>query len=165
LSSSPPTHLATVDEETFRKTCSRFATGIAIATVAETNGQPFGITVNSFTSVSCAPPLVLVCIDYRSSILPHFRNTAFYGINVLDEGQRDLSIRFSNQELDRFENIAWHRGHSGSPMLDGVLAQMECRVTQTVEAGDHAIFIGEVIGVRFRDGLPLLYFNSSYWRP
>jgi flavin reductase (DIM6/NTAB) family NADH-FMN oxidoreductase RutF len=154
-----------VEEETFRKTCSRFATGIAIATVADGTGQPFGITVNSFTSVSCTPPLVLVCVDYRSSILPHFRNTAFFGINVLDEHQRDLSIRFSQQELDRFENIGWRRGHSGAPMLDGVLAEMECRVTQTVEAGDHAIFIGEVIGARLREGLPLLYFNSSYWRP
>ena len=154
-----------MDEETFRKTCSRFATGIAIVTIADIGGQPFGITVNSFTSVSCAPPLVLVCVDYRSSILSHFRNAAFYGINVLSDSQGDLSIRFSQKELDRFENVDWQHGRSGAPILDGVLAQMECRVTQTVEAGDHAIFIGEVIAARFREGDPLLYFSSNYWRP
>jgi flavin reductase (DIM6/NTAB) family NADH-FMN oxidoreductase RutF len=154
-----------VDADKFRKTCARFATGIAVATISGTDGQPFGITVNSFTSVSCAPPLVLVCVDYRSSILPHFRNTAFYGINVLGEDQKDLSVRFSQAELDRFETVAWRNGETGVPLLDGVLAQMECRVTQTVEAGDHAIFIGEVVGARCRDGRPLLYFASSYWQP
>jgi flavin reductase (DIM6/NTAB) family NADH-FMN oxidoreductase RutF len=103
-----------------------------------------------------------VCIDYRSSILPHFRNNAYYGINVLREDQRDVSVRFSQPELDRFEGIGWHTGRSGVPILDQSLACMECRVTQTVEAGDHAIFIAEVVSADCSDGSPLVYYGSGY---
>jgi 3-hydroxy-9,10-secoandrosta-1,3,5(10)-triene-9,17-dione monooxygenase reductase component len=152
----------TVDADTFRKTCSRFATGITIATVRAADGTPYGITANSFTSVSCTPPLILVCIDYRSRILPHFRATSFFGINVLAENQQHLSVRFSQTELDRFEGLDFTTGDTGVPLLDGVLARMECCVTQTVEAGDHAIFIAEVVRADYRDGNPLLYFGSAY---
>lgn len=153
-----------VNSETFRKACSRFATGIAIATVTGKSGQPFGITVNSFTSVSCVPPLILICIDYRSSILPHFRSSSFFGINILEESQREFSIRFSQRELDRFEGLDWTHGQTGVPLLPGVLAHLECCVTQTVEAGDHAIFLGEVVSATYREGTPLLYYASDYAR-
>ena len=162
MSSSINSQFTVVDEERFRKACAQFATGIAIATISGRLGEPFGITVNSFTSVSCAPPLVLVCIDYRSSILPDFRNSTHYGINVLNEGQRDVSVRFSQPELDRFEGIGWRPGISGVPLLDSVLATMECHITQTVEAGDHAIFIAEVVNADAIEGRPLLYFGSGY---
>jgi flavin reductase (DIM6/NTAB) family NADH-FMN oxidoreductase RutF len=162
LSSPIKTQFDDVDEERFRKTCAKFATGIAIVTVVDKEGQPLGITVNSFTSVSCTPPLVLVCIDYRSSILPHFRNSTYYGINVLRADQRDISIKFSQPELDRFDTTEWHAGVAGVPLLDNMLAAMECRITQTVEAGDHAIFIAEVIGADCNEGRPLLYYGSDY---
>jgi flavin reductase (DIM6/NTAB) family NADH-FMN oxidoreductase RutF len=155
--------VATVlDRDVFRKTCARFATGIAIATVTGTDGLPYGLTVNSFTSVSAAPPLVLVCIDYRSSVLTHFRGSAWYGINVLSSSQRNLSERFAARVPDRFESLPWRFGESGVPILDDCLANMECSVVQTVEAGDHAIFIAEVIRAQARDGEPLLYFGSEY---
>lgn len=155
--------VATVlDRDVFRKTCAQFATGIAVATVSGTDGAPYGITVNSFTSVSAAPPLVLVCIDYRSSVLTHFRGSAWYAINVLSEQQRDLSMRFAARVPDRFQNLRWARGESGVPILDGCLATMECSVVQTVEAGDHAIFIAEVIRAQAIEGKPLLYFGSQY---
>ena len=111
--------VATVlDSDVFRKTCGRFATGIAIATVTSLDGTPYGITVNSFTSVSAVP--------------------------------------------DRFGGLEWQHGASGVPVLDGCLANMECSIVQTIEAGDHAIFIAEVIHVRCREGKPLLYFASDY---
>jgi flavin reductase (DIM6/NTAB) family NADH-FMN oxidoreductase RutF len=155
--------VATVlDSAVFRKTCARFATGIAVATVTGLDGRPYGITVNSFTSVSAAPPLVLVCIDYRSSVLAHFRGSAWYGINVLSDEQRFLSERFAARVPDRFERLGWHSGESGVPLFDECLATMECSVVQTVEAGDHAIFIAEVIRANARDGNPLLYFGSQY---
>ncbi|HYP08022.1 MAG TPA: flavin reductase family protein [Bryobacteraceae bacterium] len=157
--------VATVlDRDVFRKTCARFATGVAIATVSGTDATPYGITVNSFTSVSAAPPLVLVCIDYRSSILSHFRSSAWYAVNVLSEAQQDLSARFAARVPDRFQNLSWTRGESGVPILEGCLANMECSVVQTVEAGDHAIFIAEVIRARAVEGNPLLYFGSDYRR-
>jgi flavin reductase (DIM6/NTAB) family NADH-FMN oxidoreductase RutF len=161
----PICHMAVatvLDCAVFRKTCARFATGIAVATVTGLDGRPYGITVNSFTSVSAAPPLVLVCIDYRSSVLAHFRGSAWYGINVLSEGQRSLSERFAARVPDRFEQLGWHAGECGVPLFDECLATMECSVVQTVEAGDHAILIAEVIRAKARDGNPLLYFGSQY---
>jgi flavin reductase (DIM6/NTAB) family NADH-FMN oxidoreductase RutF len=155
--------VATVlDSDVFRKTCGRFATGIAIATVTGLDGTPYGLTVNSFTSVSAVPPLVLICIDYRSTMLAHFRASSWYCVNVLADDQRDLSIRFSQRIPDRFVGLGWQKGPSGTPVLDGCLATMECSVVQTVEAGDHAILIAEVIHARSRDGKPLLYFASDY---
>jgi flavin reductase (DIM6/NTAB) family NADH-FMN oxidoreductase RutF len=151
-----------LDRDHFRKSCARFATGIAVATVAGDGGAPLGVTVNSFTSVSCCPPLVLICIDYRCAILPAFRASSYYGINVLADNQRALSVRFSKREPNRFEGVSWHLGNSGVPLLDGCLARLECCVNQTVEAGDHAILIAEVVRAEWQDGEPLVYFGSSY---
>jgi flavin reductase (DIM6/NTAB) family NADH-FMN oxidoreductase RutF len=151
-----------VEPDLFRKSCSRFATGIAVATVTGTDERPYGLTVNSFTSVSCCPPLVLICVDYRCNILPHFRASSHYGVNVLCDTQRDLSIRFSQRQPDRFDGLSWYLGQTGVPVLRGCLAVMECSVNQVVEAGDHAIFIGEVGHTEFYEGNPLLYYASSY---
>jgi flavin reductase (DIM6/NTAB) family NADH-FMN oxidoreductase RutF len=151
-----------VDSDLFRRACSRYATGIAIATVTGDDATPYGLTVNSFTSVSCCPPLVLICVDYRSSLLPHFRATPYYGINVLADSQRSLSVRFSQRQPDRFEGLQWELSEHGVPLLADCLACLECAISQTVEAGDHAIFIAEVISATHRDGEPLLYYRSSY---
>src|SRR4051794_39260299 len=103
--------VATVlNSDVFRKTCGRFATGIAIATVTALDGTPFGLTVNSFTSVSAVPPLVLICVDYHSTVLSHFRASSWYCVNVLADDQRDLSTRFSQRIPDRFEGLDWRLG-------------------------------------------------------
>jgi flavin reductase (DIM6/NTAB) family NADH-FMN oxidoreductase RutF len=151
-----------IEPDLFRKSCSRFATGIAVATVMATDGKPYGLTVNSFTSVSCCPPLVLICVDYRCNILAHFRSSSHYAVNVLTENQRHLSVRFARRELDRFTGIDWRLGQLSVPVLGGCLAVMECSVSQVVEAGDHAIFIGEVEHTEFSEGKPLLYYASAY---
>lgn len=158
----PAQAAAVVDPYLFRKSCGRYATGIAVATVTGPDGKPYGLTVNSFTSVSCAPPLVLICVDYRCTLLPMFRSSSWYGINVLSDHQRDLSIRFSQRELDRFDGIEWRRSENGVPFIPSCLASLECCVSQTVEAGDHAILIAEVTSAEWRDGEPLVYFGSSY---
>ncbi len=155
--------VATVlDRDIFRKTCGRFATGIAVATVTGLDGTPYGLTVNSFTSVSATPPLVLICVDYRSTVLAQFRSSAWFCVNVLADSQEALSVRFSQRIPDRFEGLVWEYGPSGAPVLDGCLASMECSVVQTVEAGDHAVLIAEVIYARCSEGKPLLYFGSQY---
>ena len=155
--------VATVlDRDLFRKTCGRFATGIAVTTVSGPDGLPYGLTVNSFTSVSAIPPLVLICVDYRSTLLPYFRASASYCVNVLANDQRTLSERFSERIPDRFEGLIWTPGELGAPVLADCLASMECSVAQTIEAGDHAVFIAEVIRAKYRDGEPLLYYGSDY---
>ena len=153
-----------VSEEAFRRACAKFATGVAVATTCDAEGVPHGITVNSFTSVSLEPPLVLICIDYRSVALPHFREARSYGINVLSLAQRELSNRFAQRSEPRFDGVEWHAGLSGIPLLDGALAHFECELGQVVEAGDHAVLIAEVVHASSIDGEPLLYFASGYVR-
>src|SRR5438105_10845112 len=90
----------------FKSACSRFPSGVTITTVIGENGLPFGITVSSFTSVSLSPPIVLVCIDHKSGVLPHIAVGKHFGVNVLAEHQQELSIQFScecNQPFNRVE--------------------------------------------------------------
>jgi flavin reductase (DIM6/NTAB) family NADH-FMN oxidoreductase RutF len=106
--------------------------------------------------------MVLICVDYRSSILRHFRKSQFFGINILSDRQQELSVRFSQRRQDHFLGVDWSYGPNGTPLLSGVLGALECCVSQTVEAGDHAIFVAEVVNTRYMDGKPLLYFGSTY---
>jgi flavin reductase (DIM6/NTAB) family NADH-FMN oxidoreductase RutF len=151
-----------VDAVSFRRACSRFATGITIATVMAPEGLPQGFTANSFTSVSVEPALVLLCIDRRANVLPYFSVAPYFGINVLRVEQKELSMRFATRGQDRFEGVAWSRGVGQIPLLDGALAQLECQRREVWEAGDHLVFLGEVVAVRYEDGAPLLYYASGY---
>lgn len=152
-----------IDPVTFRQVCARFATGITVATAVQQDGQPFGFTANSFTSVSCSPPIVLICIDHRSSALAHFRSHPVFGINILDSTQAELSVRFSQSPPeDRFRDIEWTLTPAGVPLLAGVLATLECSVMQFVDAGDHTVLLGEVFRTQCRDGLPLVFYGSAY---
>jgi flavin reductase (DIM6/NTAB) family NADH-FMN oxidoreductase RutF len=126
------------------------------------DGTPHGLTVSSFTSVSMEPPLILVCIDYGCTFLSHFRAGKHFGVNVLSETQRDLSVVFAEKPEGRFDGVEWYSDKSGVPLLPGSLATIECRVMSIVEAGDHAVFVGEVIGTQTTAGQPLLYFNRDY---
>ncbi len=146
----------------YRRACAQFATGITVVTVIDANGHPHGMTVNSFSSVSLDPPLILVSIDLRNSILGHFLSASAFAINVLAEGQEAISRRFSSVSERRFEGVEWHSSPAGMPLLDGVLAHLECSVAQTFEAGDHTLLIGEVRHASYREGRPLLYFDSAY---
>jgi flavin-dependent trigonelline monooxygenase, reductase component len=157
-----PESWPSLEPDRFREACSRFATGVAIATVRAQDGEPRGMTVSSFTPVSIQPPLVLVCIDFSSSEHPHFRSNTHFAVSVLSEDQAELSVRFSGQPDGRFEGVDWYPGTTGAPLLRCALAIFECRVRETVEAGDHAILIGEVICVGSREGKPLIYFNRNY---
>lgn len=154
--------LTAADSQLYRQTCARFATGITVVTVVDVNGAPHGMTVNSFSSVSLDPPLVLVSIDLRNAILGHFLASSSFAINILAEDQENLSQRFSSALSDRFEGVAWARGETGSPLLGGALAHLECSVVRTFEAGDHTVLVGKVLRAGYRDGRPLLYFGSGY---
>ncbi|MEP6717084.1 MAG: flavin reductase family protein [Terriglobia bacterium] len=161
-SKSVPHRQAPVDPSLYRRTCARFATGITVVTVVDESGHPHGITVNSFSSVSLDPPLVLVSIDLRNAILGHFLSSSYFAINILAEHQENLSRRFSSVSENRFHGIDWHPGEFGVPLLPGVLAQLECSVANTLEAGDHTVLIGEVRTASYTEGKPLVYFNSAY---
>jgi flavin reductase (DIM6/NTAB) family NADH-FMN oxidoreductase RutF len=154
--------MAPVTSEEFRRACGRFATGITIASVLDAHGAPHGLTVSSFASVSLDPPLILICLGRDVSVIDHFRASNKFGINVLAEGQRDLSERFARKGHDRFDGLEWQRGATGVPLLTGVLAAMECRTSHQFTAGDHDIFVGEMLAARVADGAPLIHFASRY---
>jgi flavin reductase (DIM6/NTAB) family NADH-FMN oxidoreductase RutF len=147
--------LTTIEQQHFRRVCSKYATGITILTVLDSRGGPQGMTVNSFTSVSLSPPLILVCIDRQTSILSSFRLGTRFGVNVLQEEQKELSTWFARSGYDRFSGIPWSAGETGAPLLQGMLATI-------VEAGDHVVVIGAALHATWREGQPLVYFNSSY---
>jgi len=148
--------------EAFREACARFATGVAVATVLAPDGTPHGLTVSSFTAVSLQPPLILVCIDYACAFLAHFRASTHFGVNVLSEAQRELSVVFAKKPEGRFEGVEWYSTESGVPLLRNCLTNLECRVSSIIEAGDHAIFLAEVVETESREGRPLLYYNRDY---
>jgi flavin reductase (DIM6/NTAB) family NADH-FMN oxidoreductase RutF len=153
---------STVDPWLYRRTCAQFTTGITVVTTLDNHGHPHGMTVNSFSSVSLEPPLVLVSIDLRNAILGHFISTSWFAINILAEHQEDISRRFSSPAENRFLGLSWHAGESGTPLIDGVLAHLECSVVRTFEVGDHTVLIGEVRRATHTEGKPLVYFDSAY---
>ena len=120
------------------------------------------MTVNSFTSVSLEPPLVLVCIGCKARVLEYFCESKFFAINILRDNQQTLSMRFARPGEDRFDNVDWYAGETGMPLISGALATMECTVFQRFESGDHTVLIGEVVSAIRHEGRPLLYFSSGY---
>ena len=155
---------APVTSELFRRACGQFATGIAILTTCDAAGQPHGMTINSFTSLSLDPPLVMAAIARSSTLLPIFEQATHYAINILAADQLNLSDRFARRLESRFEGTEWTAGHHGSPLFPGALATLECRVAQVVNAGDHRVFIGEVDSIHIEPSAPqpLLYFRGRY---
>lgn len=146
----------------FRQALGTFATGITVAATLDKDGQPHGLTVNSFNSVSLDPPLVLWSLNKQSHQLDVFAQSGFYGISILAEDQMEISNRFAAMIEDRFDGINWQAGGTGAPLLDGALATFDCKVEQIVEGGDHIILIGRVLSVTKRDAAPLLYHEGAY---
>jgi flavin reductase (DIM6/NTAB) family NADH-FMN oxidoreductase RutF len=148
----------------FRLACARFATGVTVVTVADSGGQPHGLTMNSFTSVSLFPPLFLVCIDKTAASEPVFKKDVHLAVNVLGEEQQSLSRRFSGAYDDRFATVDWAPGLHGAPLLSGVLATIEGKIIERLDAGDHIILLAEARSTSFREGRPLVYYGSRYQR-
>jgi len=161
-SEGPEGRVRTVSARDFRRACGRFSTGVTIASVVDPLGAPHGLTVNSFTSVSLGPPLVLVAIAHSASVIEAFRSARYFGVNVLAAGQRALSERFALKGHDRFDGLAWHPGETGVPLLPGTLAEIECAARHRFAAGDHDLFVGEMVRAVVRDGEPLLYYSGRY---
>lgn len=163
MSSDPGgSSLEPVSRDLFRRACGRFTTGVAVAGVIDSSGHPHGLTINSFTSVSLEPPLVLICISHQAAAIAAFRDARTFGLSILEVGQADISERFARYSDDRFEGTAWHTGAHETPLVDGVIATMECRLERWFAAGDHDVFLGEVVRAELFPGEPLLYFSGDY---
>lgn len=148
-----------------RRALARFATGVTVVTTAEPDGSPVGLTVNSFSSVSLEPPLVLWSLSSRSRRLSTFLAASHFAINVLSETQQEISARFAGPAEDRFAGIACQVGLGGAPLLAGCLATFECAHAGRIPAGDHVILLGRIERYRHRPGAPLVFFDSRYGLP
>ena len=163
MSSEPlPAPAALADRTEFCRACARFTTGVTVVTVADSAGQPHGMTVNSFTSVSLDPLMYLVCIDNRARVNQIFEKGIHIAVNILGEEQQAISSRFARPHDDRFATVDWAPGATGAPLISGALAMIEGVVIDKIPAGDHTILLTEVRSTNYRDGRPLVFFGSKY---
>lgn len=154
-----------VDGEAFRAALRRWVSGVTIVT-ARHRDSVHGMTVSAFSSVSLDPPLVLVCADKASNTLAVIDAGGVFAVNLLAADQQELSDRFASKEDEerRFEGLSCTQAATGAPILPGVLAALDCRVSAAHEAGDHVIYVGRVEAVvgGDGDGAPLVYCDGGY---
>jgi flavin reductase len=150
----------------FRSTVGAFATGVTVVT---TRGEEhaYGMTANAFSSVSLDPPLILVCVISPSEGAEHISRNGAFAVNILTAEQEPMSRYFASRDRprgrDAFAEVPHRIGASGSPILEGSAAFLDCRLHATHEAGDHLIFIGEVLELDVKDGHePLLFHGGGY---
>lgn len=159
MAAAPP-----MESDRFRRLMARWATGVSVVT-ARHDGHDDGLTVNSFLSVSLAPPRVLVSIMIDADAWMTIRQSRAFAVSVLSAHQRAISERFSKRvpSGEKFAGIALHRALTESALLDGALAVFECRVAREIDAGDHMLFLGDVVAVEEGvDAPPLVFYRSTY---
>jgi flavin reductase (DIM6/NTAB) family NADH-FMN oxidoreductase RutF len=150
-----------VTERQFRDALAQFATGVTIITARAPHGF-VGFTANSFNSVSLDPPLVIWSLARRSRSLGVFEGAERYAVNVLAHDQVELARRFSHPHTDRFAGVPFRLDEAGAPLIEGCAAWLECRHHALHPAGDHMLFIGEVLASAHRHVPPLLWHGSRY---
>lgn len=153
------------DPRALRDAFGAFPTGVTVVTARDPEGRPIGFTANSFTSVSLDPPLLLVCLARTSRNYAAMTGAGRFAINILSEGQAEVSNTFARPVEDRFAAIGWSAGEHGSPILPNVAAFFECETHQLVEAGDHVILIGRVTSFANSRLNGLGYARGSYFTP
>jgi flavin reductase (DIM6/NTAB) family NADH-FMN oxidoreductase RutF len=148
----------------FRDALGSFPTGVAVITTIGPDGQAIGLTCNSFSSVSLDPPIVSWGLRLSSKNLDAFKNAGAFTINILAEDQKDLSGRFaSSSTTNKFDGVPWTPGHAGIPLIDACVASFECNKFAEHLAGDHVLFLGQV--VRFEQGRKedsLVFYKGAY---
>lgn len=146
-----------------RDALGHYATGVALVTTRAADGRAVGLTINSFASLSLAPPLVLWSLVRCSPSLAAFSACRHFAIQVLGAGQRALAARFADpRQADKFAGVAWHDGPQGLPLVDGALADFICAAHQQHDGGDHVLFIGRVEQHAQRPGAALLFHRGRF---
>ncbi len=150
------------DLKKFRQCLGKFATGVTIVTCADDEGRPYGITANSFSSVSLEPRLILWNVAKVSNSLQAFLDAEFFAINLLARDQQDLSLHFAKSDHTLFDMVEINRSQENVPLIPGALACFECRTHQIHDCGDHYIVVGEVLRFASSEREPLLFCNGNY---
>ena len=150
------------DSRQFRDALGQFVTGVTVVTTVAEDDGPVGVTINSFTSVSLDPPMVLFCLDARSRYLPAFRKAGVFAVHVLAAEQREWSVRFAGNG-DRWNGVGSTVWETGAPIIEGCLAAFECTLRAVHDGGDHKILVGEVVRLSAGDDRrPLAFHLGRY---
>ena len=151
-----------IGREEFRNALRHWASGVTVITTKDLAGNLHGVTVSAFSSVSLAPPLVLICLDKRAGSHHAFVESGQFVVNILGEGQQHISHQFASKLPDKFADVEFSQTVTGLPLLEGALANLECRLVHSYKGGDHTIFIGEIEDTVVREGSPLIYYHGQY---
>ncbi|HMC51754.1 MAG TPA: flavin reductase [Acidimicrobiales bacterium] len=154
---------STFDTSRFREVLGHFTSGITVITGVDRAG-PVGFTCQSFMSVSLDPPLIAFAPSRTSASWPRIEAVGAFCVNVLSQEQETLSRVFATKDPDKFGGIGWRRAATGSPVLDRVLAWIDCRIEGVHEAGDHLLVLGRVQELGLGEGEPLLFYRAGYGR-
>jgi flavin reductase (DIM6/NTAB) family NADH-FMN oxidoreductase RutF len=138
--------MTAIETRALRDAFGSYLTGVTVVTTRDAAGTPVGFTANSFSSVSLDPPLLLVCPARALNCFQVFEACKRFVVNVLAEGQEEISNLFARHRGDRFAWVGWHTDAHGYPLIEGAAAQFSCRKSQVILAGDHAILLGAVDG-------------------
>lgn len=152
-------------EKDFRECMSHYSTGITIISTKSDDGIMNAVTINSFTSVSLKPPLILFCLDKDTRSLQAFLGNECFGVTILDSSQHKLAEQFASNSENKWEGVNYIFGATGSPIIIPNLSFMECERFASYEAGDHHIIIGKVINLdvaKTKKKNPLIYFRGMY---
>jgi flavin reductase (DIM6/NTAB) family NADH-FMN oxidoreductase RutF len=153
-----------IDAKDLRRALGNFVTGVTIVTTKDSSGELAGLTVNSFTSLSLSPPLILWNLALSAASYKAFESCSHFVVNVLAEDQMHLAERFAQSGGDKFSGVAWHESIAATPSLDDVAASFTCRAASRYPGGDHVILIGEVLAHQQSARAPLLYARGRYCR-
>ena len=154
-----------MDLQELRRVMGHFATGVTVVTTKDGEDTPFGLTANAFASLSLKPPLVLVCVDKAAHCYSCFEGSKIFAINVLGEGQEEISRRFATKGDEKFNGVPWRAGENGLALLDGAIGHIECKIVHSYDGGDHTIYVGEVLSAATDAGdRPLIFFKGKYHR-
>lgn len=153
-----------IDLQKYKHALSCFATGVAVATTLDSDGERAGMTVSSFNSVSLDPPLVLWSIANTSRSYDIFTQAEYFGVNVLAMHQKDVSSQFATKGGDKFAGLECREGIGGVPILPEYAACFECRTEHVYEGGDHKIIVGRVLRFEDRESDPLIFYRGRFLR-
>lgn len=160
----PPTE-APLDPQMLRGVLGTYPTGVAIVTTRTSGARPVGLTINSFASLSLAPPLVLWSLSSRSPNLAAFRDCEYFAINVLTTEQEQLARSFASAAVaDKFAGTPIAESAEGLPLIEGALSTLVCSNAQQIEGGDHLLLLGRVLRAASAPGAPLVFHTGKFAR-
>ncbi len=156
-------HRRRVDRERMRSVMGHFASGVTIITTRHQESD-YGLTVSAVSSLSLDPPMLLICINKTSNTHAAIEASGIFAVNILRENQSELARQFATSRPDKFANLSISYGELGVPLLEDMLATIECRVVEIVTGGTHTVFLSEVEAAQTREGMPLTYFRGRMGR-